>query len=133
MVSALETIMSSFTECPVEPLDGLPTNSYLTAVNMYLNQCSSGVHSNLGDGTLGYLILTATPAVYALVSTLQFVVPLNPGPTFIVPTPAPSAAALAQMTHEHAKNRRVFTEYATVDAACKRALMTLYPTFFSVH
>ena len=130
MVSAIDTILSTFSECTLAPCEGIPNHGYLTAINMYLNQCSSGIHSNLGDGTLGYLILTATPVVYASVSTLNFVRPINPGPTAIIPNPAPAAAVIGQLTREHAENHRVFLEYATTDAACKKVIMSLIPDVF---
>ena len=59
MVNTLETIIASFAECPLPPLEGHPTHNYLNEVNGYLNTCSASVHNNLVNGIVGYLIITA--------------------------------------------------------------------------
>ena len=86
---------------------------YLIELNTYLNSCSASVHSNLGCGTLGHLPLTATPAVYALLSATKLVVPTNPGSTVQLATPAPADAVISALTREHSKNLRFWKTYIT--------------------
>ena len=59
-----DKIFGAFTESPLAPLEGVPTYKYMTNLNIYLNLCSSAVNCALGCGTLGYLVLTAQPAVF---------------------------------------------------------------------
>ena len=79
----------------------------------------------LGCGTLGYLPLTAPPAVYALLSATKFVVPTNPGSTVQLATPAPAAAVISVLTREHAENLRVWKTYTNTDKVCKQKLLIL--------
>ena len=125
MTSSEDTIYSRFSECTVAPLDSIPTYEYLTELNTYLNSCSASVHSNGGCGTLGYLVLTAPVAVYALQSAIAFVPPVNPGATLILPDPAPTAAVIGELTREHSEVTRCFREYHNVDKACKKVIPKL--------
>ena len=51
-----DTIYSSFSECPIAPLEGLPTIDYLSTMGAYLNSESSNIQSNLGNGILGHMV-----------------------------------------------------------------------------
>ena len=101
MASSYETIFANFTECPIAPLEDIPTYDYLTELNAYLNACSASVHSDLGCGTLGYLVLTTNPAVFALQCATPFIEPVHPGATPLIPDPPPTAAAIGVITREH--------------------------------
>ena len=59
-----DKIFGSFLECPLAPLEGVPTYEYTANLNVYLNLGLSEVDFTLGCGTLGYLVLTAHPAVF---------------------------------------------------------------------
>ena len=59
-----DNIFGAFSECPLAPLEGVPTYEYMTNLNIYLNWCSSAVDCTLECGTLGYLILTAQLVVF---------------------------------------------------------------------
>ena len=121
----MEKIISSMPECKISPLQGPPNIEYLIELNTYLNSCSASVHSNLGCGTLGHLLLTALPAVYTLLSATTFVVPTNHGSTFTIPTPAPESAIIAALTREHTENLRVWKTYTDTDKDCKKKLLGL--------
>ena len=54
----------AFSECPLAPLEGVPTYEYITNLHVYLNLCLSVVDCTLGCGTLGYLVLTTQPDVF---------------------------------------------------------------------
>ena len=117
-------------ECKMSPLQGPPNLEYLTELNTYLNLCSALVHSNLGCGTLRHIPLTATPAVYDLLSAITFVVPTNPGSTVPIPTPAPASAIIAALTREHTKNLRAWKTYTDTDKAFKQKLLGLVPEVY---
>ena len=74
-----DKIFGAFSECPLSPLEGIRTYKYMTNLNVYLNLCSSAVDCTLGYGTLGYLVLTAHPAVFSTHCVTEFHVPTNPG------------------------------------------------------
>ena len=52
---------------------------------MKLNLNAVSFQSNLGCGTLGILYLPVSPAVYATLSGIALVVPVNPGASPIIP------------------------------------------------
>ena len=57
MTTSIESILSTFPEFPIAPLEGVPTHTYMTEVNGFLNTCAASVHCNLGNDTVGYLVL----------------------------------------------------------------------------
>ena len=126
MTTSIETILSKFPECPIAPLEGVPTHTYMTEVNGFLNACTASVHCNLGNGTVGYLVLKAQPASFQITSPTYFVKPVNPG-VLVLGDPAPSAAVTRSLTRQHTEYTRVFNEYHSVDRACKKVLCTIIP------
>ena len=130
MPSDADTIYDGFTECPLAPLEGEPTYEYLTDLGVYLNACSSGIHSDLGCGTLGYLVLTAQPAVFAVHCATAFVKPIKPGIHPTIPNPAPAAAVISTIVREHKEDMRVWKEYNMTDKACKKVVHALIPEKF---
>ena len=107
MTILTETILSTFPECPIAPLEGVPTHTYMMEVNGFLNACTASVHCNLGYGTVGYLVLTAQLASFQIVSPTSFVKPVNPG-MLVLGDPAPSAALIRSLTRQHTEDTRVF-------------------------
>ena len=51
---------------------------------MKLNSNAASIQSNLGCGTLGLIQLTLSPAVYNTLSSISFIVPVNPGSVPII-------------------------------------------------
>ena len=123
--NTMDNIIASMSECGITPQQVPPNLEYLTKLNTYLNSCSASVHSNLGCVTLGHLPLTAPPTVYALLSAKTFVVPTNPGSTVQLAIPAPAAAVISALTHEHAKNLCVWKTYTHTNKVCKLKLLSL--------
>ena len=126
MTTSAESILSTFPKCPIAPLEGVPTHTYMTEVNGFLNSCAASVHCNLGNGTVGYLVLTAQTASFTIASPTSFVKPVNPG-VLVLADPAPSAAVIGTLTRQYTGNIGVFNEYHSADKACKRVLFTLIP------
>ena len=119
-----DKILEALSECPLAPLEGVPTYEYMTNLNVYLNSCSSLVDCTLEYGTLGYLVLTAQPAVFNTHCVTPFVTPRNPGINPVMPDPAPMAAILSELVRTHKHEVRLFNEYHAVDRACKRSFLS---------
>ena len=120
MTTFTETILSTFPECPIALLEGVPTHTYMTEVNGFLNACAASVHCNLGNVTVGYLVLTAQPASFQIASPTSFVKPVNPG-VLVLGYPAPSAAVIRSLTRHPTEDTWVFNEYHSVNRACKKS------------
>ena len=107
-------------EFPLAPIEGVPTYEYMTNLNVYLNSCLSAVDCTVGCSTLGYLVLTAQPAVFNTHCGTDFISPRNPGIHPVMPDPAPTAAILSELARTHKHQVRLFNEYQAVDCACKK-------------
>ena len=127
MVNTLETILASFAECPLPPLEGNPTHAYLTEVNGYLNACSKSVHINIGNGAVGYFAITAQPAAFAIACPNAFITPTNPGCTLILLNTTPSASITGIQTCAHSGDLWIFNEYYNVKKVCKKIIFKLIP------
>ena len=68
----------------------------------------------------------STPAVYALLSATNFVVPTNPGSTVTIPTPAPASAFIISLTREHTENLHTWRTYTDTDKSCKKKILGLF-------
>ena len=126
-ISNEKLLFTSFRKCPIAPVEGAPSYMLLNTPNSHFNACATSVHRNLGDGTLGYIVLTAPPATYNLLSTILFVVPVNVGPTIIITDPATTAIVTLELVYNHAKKLWVWQEYNNVDRAIKRVLKAIAP------
>ena len=102
-----DKIFGAFTECPLAPLEGVPTYEYMTNLNVDLNSCSSAVNCTLGCGVLGYLALTAHPAVFNTHYGTVFRVPTNKGIHSVMFDPAPTATILSKLIRTHKKEVRI--------------------------
>ena len=125
-----DNIFGSFSECPLAPLEGVPTYEYMTNLNVYLKSCSLAVDFTLGCSTLGYLVLTSQPAVFNTPCITPFITPRNPGICQVMPDPAPTAAILSELVRTHKHEVRLFNEYHNVDRACKKVISKLIPQKF---
>ena len=54
-----------FKNCFVGPLEGVPDKIYLNKLGEYANGQTPGIHSNEGDGKLGYMSISTQLSVYA--------------------------------------------------------------------
>ena len=80
MPSSIKKIVDRFPFPKIDPVVGTPGYESITDIHLKLNSNAALVQSNLGCGTLEILFLTVSPAVYATLSTIVFVPPVNPGP-----------------------------------------------------
>ena len=122
-----DKLFGAFLECPLAPLEGVPMYEYMTNINIYLNLCSSEVDCTLGCDTLGYLVLTAQPAVFKIHCGTEFIKPRNQGIHPVIPDPSPTAAILSELVRTYKHQVRIFNEYHVVDRACKKVISKLIP------
>jgi hypothetical protein len=118
--TSVESFIEGFPYSIIPPIEGLPTYESITDVTRLLNTNDASIHSELGDGQLGHLALTLSPAVYATLSAIPFVAPPNPGP---VPVLVPSVGTTAQIQgiiRDHKELVRLWREYNHVDGALKK-------------
>jgi hypothetical protein len=78
-------ITENFPHKQIPPIVGQPTYETIKELHLKLNENAVKVHSNLGNGLLGYLGVTVTPAIFDTLSNTPFVIPLNPGTVPIFP------------------------------------------------
>ena len=114
-----DKIFGEFLECLVAPLEGVPTYEYMTNINVYLNSYSSAVDCTLGCGSLGFLVLTAQPAVFNTHCGTEFVTPINLGIHPVMPDPAPTAAIFPNSS-EHTSTKFVCLTNTTHLIVCAR-------------
>ena len=89
-----------------------------------MNACAASVHCNIGNSTVGYLVITEQPASFTIAPPTAFVKPAN-NVVLVLAEPAPAAAVIGTLTRKHTKDPRVFNKYHSVDKACKKVLFTL--------
>jgi hypothetical protein len=106
-------ISENFPHKTLPPIVGQPTYEAIKDLHLKLNENAVKVHSNLGDGLLGYLGVTVTPAIYNTLSAQPFVIPTNPGTTPVFPDNAtgPQIANIRQIFKEEAT---AFKKYVDV-------------------
>ena len=78
MPSSIENIVDGFPFPTIDPIIGTPHYEGIANIRLKLNSNAASVQSNPGCGTLSLLFLTVFPAVYATLSTIVFVPPVNP-------------------------------------------------------
>ena len=125
-----DKIFGAFSECPLAPLEGVPTYDYTKNLNVYLNLCSSAVDCTLGCSTLGHLVLTAQPAEFNTHCGTEFVTPRNPGIHLVMPDSSPTAAIFSELLRTHKHRVRLFNNYYAVDRACNKVISYLIPEKF---
>ena len=101
--------MDGFPFPTIDPIIGTPDYEIIAEIHLKLNSDAASVQSNLGCGTLGLLFLTVLPAVYATLSTITFVPPVNPGSEPIIPT-GTTGAVISDLRYRHTETTKIFTE-----------------------
>jgi hypothetical protein len=74
-MTAIDKIVDGFPHPMIPPIIGIPTYEAIANLNLHLNANAASVQSNLGDGQLGLLALTISPAIYNALSAIAFVPP----------------------------------------------------------
>ena len=74
----INKIVEGFPHPIITPMIGIPTYEAIAEIHIKLNSNVAYVYSEYGNGTLGLLLFTATPAVHNTLTGVLFVVPLDP-------------------------------------------------------
>jgi hypothetical protein len=122
MTADVESILDGFPQNAISLVIGMPTYATISEVNLRLNTNAASVQSDHGDGTLGLLALTVTPAVYTTLSNIPFEAPVNLGPNPTIPANA-TGAQIEANTRAHKENLRIWREYIATNKALKQQLL----------
>jgi hypothetical protein len=123
MPSTLDRIIESFPHPTILPIVGQPTYETLAEVHLKLNTNAASVQSHLGNGILGLLYLTVSPAVYNTQSATAFIAPINPGPSPTIP-PLSTGPQIADIRSQHDVKNALYKEYDATDKALKSLLLS---------
>ena len=126
MKMTADMIYSSFSECPLAPLDTLPSIDYLSKMGAYLNGETSNIQSDLGNGNLGHMVITAVPAVFALQCPEGYILPANPGPFAVIPAGS-TGPQISPLKTTHDEQLRIWRLHNAVEKACKKVISVLIP------
>jgi hypothetical protein len=114
MTANVDSIVNGFPHPTIPPIMGIPTYATIAEVNLKLNANTASVKSALSNEALGLLALTVSLAVYATLSDVPFVVPINPGPQPDIPVGA-TGPQIAAITCAHNEDLRIWQEYMATD------------------
>jgi hypothetical protein len=122
MPSTIDSIVAGFPFPTINPIVGEPNYESIAEVHRFLNANSASIQSHLGNGQLGLLFLTVSPAVYSTLTNVTFHPPLNPGPLAIVPAGSTGNQINdARLAFTEATN--LFKQYDLADKALKQLLL----------
>ena len=116
MTSDDRKITANFPHKTLTPIVGMPTYETIKDLHDKLSENACMVHSNLGNGKLGYLGITVKPEVYNTLSNVAFVTPPNPGPTPVFPNDA-TGPQIANIRVIFAEEAQKFSTYMAVSSA----------------
>jgi hypothetical protein len=122
MPTDVKKVVHGFPHPTIAPIVGVPAYESINALNLQLNANAALFQSNLGDGLLGLLYLTITPAEYNALSATEFFPPENPGAAPTVPYAA-TDSQIATLLREHKANTNLFKEYIATNKALKQQVI----------
>jgi hypothetical protein len=136
MPNALDRIVEGFPHPIIQPINGIPNYEAIAELNLQLNANAASVQSNVGNGQLGLLALTASPAVYHTLSDIEFIPPANPGTTPNIPA-GTTAAMTTTIIRQHITYLELFQEYLATDNTLKQQIImcinSIYLCTLSLH
>ena len=122
MSSTVDKIVENFPFPTILPIVGEPNYETIAQVHFKLNENSASIQSNLGDGQLGILFLTVSPAVYSTLYATDFVPLVNPGATAIITTGA-TTAVIANGRQSFTDATALFKKYKSANKALKQMIL----------
>jgi len=128
-MSSTEKITEGFPFPLIPQIVGQPCYETIAELQLQLNANAASVQSNLGCGQFGHLWLTVQPAVYATISVVPFVAPVNPGAAPIIP-PGSTAPQIASLRYEFAQDTILFQRFNNVDKILKKMLIASVDEIF---
>jgi hypothetical protein len=129
MPTDAEKVVDGFPHPTIAPNNGVPNYETISTLNLQLNANAASVQSNLGDGLLGFLYLTITPAEYNALSATELFPPENPGASPNVPYAA-TDSQVATLIREHKTETQLFKEYIATDKALKQQVIAAVDSMY---
>ena len=129
MPSLIDKIVEGFPFQTIYPIVGAPNYKKIAKVHLKLNSNAASVHSNPGNGTLGLLYLTLSPALYSTLSYTTFVVLVNPGGAPVIPTGS-NAPQKHDIRYAFTAAEKIFTKYDCTDKALRQQLLSSIDEIF---
>ena len=114
MPSSIKKIVDRLTFPTIDQIIRTLDYERIADIHLKLNSNAASVQSYIGCGTLGLLFLTLSTAVYATLSTIVFVPPVNPGPKPSIPTGA-TGAVISDLRYFYTEATNIFTDYKNTD------------------
>jgi ribosomal protein S17E len=124
-----ENVVDGFPHPTIAPINGVPNYETISTLNLQPNANASSVQSNLGNGLLGLLYLTITPAEYNALSATEFLPPKNPGASPTVPYAA-TDSQVAILIREHKIETQLFKEYMATNKALKQQVIAAVDSMY---
>ena len=122
MPSSIKKIVDGVPFPTINTIVGTPDYESIVDIHLKLNSNAASLQSNLGCGTLSLLFLTVSPAVYATLSGIAFVPPVNPGPEQNIPAGA-TRDIISDLRYHHAVAIKIFTEYENTEKSLRQLLL----------
>jgi hypothetical protein len=122
MVTTIDSIVTGFPFPTVLPIVGEPNYKSIAALHRQLKANAASIQSHLGNGLLGLLYLTVSPAVYATLSATAFIPPINPGPTPTIPAGS-TGAQISNIRFTFNTATVIFRDFDLADKALKQLLL----------
>jgi hypothetical protein len=122
----------AFQRRPLPALQKHPEPGWLELHELHnaINANAISVHSNSGNGALGFLTLTVPPATYLEQSgNIPYVAPTNPG-VHPVHLAGAAAAQIAETNRDHQTRTHLFDQHNAVEQALKEQLLATIPDEF---
>jgi hypothetical protein len=91
MTTSIKKLVKSFPHPHIPVIEGPPNYETIMDVTHLLNAEDPSIHSKLGGGSYGHLVLTTFTASYATLLPVPFIAPANPGTTPVIPPPPPTS------------------------------------------
>ena len=126
---SVETIKEGFPHLLIPRHTGAPSYESVQATHKLLKANAASVPSDLGGGQHGLLGLMLDNAVYNNVTGQNFVRPVNPGNSAVIP-PGATAAVTHTLERVHSENLRVFREVTRTDQALKQQLLKVFDDMY---
>jgi hypothetical protein len=109
-------IVDNFPHKTIPTIVGQPTYEAIRDMHLKMNENCIAVHSNLGNGQLGHLGISVTPAVYDTLSATPFVAPVNPGAAPVFPNGA-QGPQIENIRRIFEEEQSIFNTYQNVQKA----------------
>ena len=122
MPTSIEKIVANFPFSTIPPIVGTPTYNTIAEVNLKINSNSSSVQSNHGCSTLGLLQLTGSPTLYNTLSSIAFIVPVNPGYVPIIPSNS-TGTRITKLRYAFDTASILFNEYDRINKTLRQILL----------